>query len=102
MIDAKDTNFGCNELRMTVTINGEEKKLSCDAPDEKNELQGSQIYRGIKDNDIQPGDTFIIGHGGRMDNKYKTTIYGISKVHTDSAPQKEDSEPEVNIDEIPF
>lgn len=95
IIDGKDSNFGCSTLKLTVTdTKGEEKVLTCDAPDEKNEFQGSQVYRGVKDNNIQPGDTFFIGHGGRMNNRHKTVIYGVSKDVMPSAPDDQEAPPQ--------
>jgi len=116
MVPASETQFGCSQLELTVEYKGQEKILNCDAPDEKNEWQGSQVYRGIKDNDIQSGDSFFIGHGGRMNNKYRTTIYGVAKnelrekpkdweepepdkLDLDTAPQ---SEGDIDMKSIPF
>jgi len=88
IVDASDSQFGCTRLKMTVSMTERGKKvdkiLECDAPDEKNEFQGSQIYRGIKDNNIQEGDVFEIQHGGNMNNQYRTKIYKVMKVHVDS------------------
>lgn len=96
--EVQEGNFG-PQLVMKVKLDGEEKLLSCDAPHEGNDMSGSQIYRGIYDNDIKEGDTFLITHGGRMNNKYKTVIYTVSK---DETPPPPEEEPEVDPDSIPF
>lgn len=113
-------SFGVQQLTLDVLmmVDGkpEHKELSCDAPDEKNEHVGSQLYRGFVDNNIQEGDVFYIQNGGRMNNKYKTVIYNVLKdgmaqppatveqvkeafaPEVTPAPQEE----EINIEDIPF
>lgn len=84
-------NFGVQQLIMDVLIiiegKAEHKELSCDAPDIKNEMAGSQLYQGMVDNNIQPGDVFYVKNGGKMKNQYKTTIYNVLKDVTAPAPQ---------------
>lgn len=84
-VDAKiqDGSFGVKQLVMNVlwSNNGtnENKVLTCDAPDDANEMAGSQIYRGLNDNNIQEGNVFEVVNGGKMNNKFRTTIYNIHK-----------------------
>jgi len=106
--EIKDGNFGVKILELKViwhnpdTGKNEEQLLNCDAPDEANEMAGSQIYRGVCDSNIQANDVFEITNAGRMNNKYKTTIYNITKDETQPAPVPAPVEEEVNIDNIPL
>lgn len=103
--EVKDGNYG-PQLTMLVELDGKEKKLSCDAPHEENEMRGSQLYRGIMDNNVQEGDEFTIAHGGNMKNQYRTTIYTVMTNAMPEAPGKpsdgDQGEAEVDIDSIPF
>lgn len=83
----KDGDFGVKILELKVlTEQNEEKTFKCDAPDEANDHTGSQVYRGIKDNDINEDDVMVITNGGRMTNKYRTAIYNVAKDVTRPAP----------------
>lgn len=91
---------------------GEKKVLSVDAPSEENKMAGSQIYRGMVDNNIQENDVFVIVNGGKMKNEYHTTIYNVQKetVSDEPAPTteltveevKETMNEDVNMSDIPF
>ena len=113
IVPGEQAKFGTSRLDLTVKHEGKEKVLSCDAPDVANNGKGSQVYRGIKDNNIQPGDKFVIVHGGKMNNLYKTTIYDVRKDVLQEKPadwEEPDDEvvldtsrdEEVRTEDIPF
>ena len=97
-VDAKiqDGSFGVKQLVMNVLWSNEgtnEKKvLTCDAPDEDNDMACSQIYRGLNDNNIQENDVFEVVNGGRMQNKFRTVIYNINKDVTQPAPANQEEQ----------
>jgi len=115
-------SFGVQQLILDVLYMEDgkpvHKELSCDAPDEANEMAGSQLYRGFVDNNIQPNDVFFVQNGGRMNNKYKTVIYNVLKDGMTRPPanqpnnQEQDNfepdptpdtqEEEINMNDIPF
>ena len=97
----KDGKFG-PQLIVNVKHKEEERALLSDAPHEGNEMSGSQIYRGFMDNNIQPGDTFYIENGGRMDNQYKTIIYNVSVQVIAKNPNEVSDDEDVNIENLPF
>jgi len=105
--ELKQGNFGVKVLELKVLhhLDGKnvERLLTCDAPDEANEYAGSQIYRGVCDNNIQDGDVFEITNAGRMNNQYKTVIYNVAKDVTQPAPESPVSNEEeiVNLDDLP-
>lgn len=108
VVPGSETQFGTTSLELTVAMrddNGDkvQKVFNTDAPDPKNDGQGSQVYRGMADNNIQPGDVFKIAHGGQMNNKYKTTIYTVIKEEagkdTEEQMTPEEVEKVMNSDE---